>query len=228
MTPFVLEHLVREPGGASSGRPPALILLHGLRSNEQDLLHLAPRLDPRFFVVSVRAPVVMGPAAYAWYNVQFLPDGYLIDAERAEHSRRLVLDFVDQVGASYPIDKARVFLMGFSQGAAISLAAALSSPRRFAGVVAMSGRYLEELQPSLAPGEELSGLPALAVHGLHDNVIPIGHGRALRDALSRLPIGLTYREYEMAHEVTRESLEDVAAWLRARLDEAGDWRRAGA
>ena len=38
-------------------RAPLLLLLHGIGSNEQDLFGLVPYLDPRFFVVSLRAPL---------------------------------------------------------------------------------------------------------------------------------------------------------------------------
>jgi predicted esterase len=38
--------------------------------------------------------------------------------------------------------------------------------------------------------------------------------------LAELPVELTYREYEMAHEVSAESLEDVTKWITARLDRA--------
>ena len=61
---------------------PLLILLHGVGSNEQDLIGLAPALDPRFFVVSARAPITLGYGAYGWYHVQFLTTGYIMDHER--------------------------------------------------------------------------------------------------------------------------------------------------
>jgi phospholipase/carboxylesterase len=48
-------------------------------------------------------------------------------------------------------------------------------------------------------------------------VLPIDNGRASRDLLQRLPVELTYREYPMGHEVSAQSLADVAAWLSARL-----------
>nr|MBA2732595.1 phospholipase [Acidobacteriota bacterium] len=66
-----LTHLVRRPVETASSSPPLLLLLHGIGSNEEDLLGLAPYVDERFLVVSARAPIVMGPASYGWFNIEF-------------------------------------------------------------------------------------------------------------------------------------------------------------
>ena len=70
----------------------------------------------------------------------------------------------------------------------------------------------------IAKGDKLKDFPVLWVHGVNDNVLPISHGRAARDQLGALPVDLTYKEYQMAHEVSGESLHDVAAWLTSALD----------
>jgi phospholipase/carboxylesterase len=86
------------------------------------------------------------------------------------------------------------------------------------GVVAMSGRLLPEVLPHVAPPDTLRGLRILLQHGTADQVLPIHHGRTARDRLAALPLDLTYREYDMGHQVSDESLADAAAWLHARLD----------
>ena len=82
----------------------------------------------------------------------------------------------------------------------------------------MSGRILPEIRPLIASPERLAGLPLLVVHGLGDTVLPIQHGQASRALLQDLPVQLDYREYRMGHEVSAESLADVAAWLTNRID----------
>jgi phospholipase/carboxylesterase len=223
MSDFSLIHAVREPAGNTREPAPLLLLLHGVGSNEQDLIGLAPALDPRFFVVSARAPITLGYGAYGWYHVQFLPTGYIMDHDEAESSRKLVLKFVDELTRSYNVDPKRVFLMGFSQGCILSLAAALTEPRKFAGVVGMSGRMLPELTPKIAPPDQLAGLPVMVVHGTYDNVLSIDLGREIRSELEKVPVALTYREYEMGHQVSERSLADISAWLDVQL-EAPDWR----
>lgn len=218
MSGLSLVHLVREPTRPVGGPAPLLLLLHGVGSNEQDLMGLAPSLDPRFFIVSARAPIKLGPQSFGWYHVQFTGTGHIIDPEEAEHSRQLLLKFVDELADAYPIDSHRVFLMGFSQGCIMSVAAALTAPQKFAGIVGMSGRLLPDILTKAALAEQLKDLPILIVHGTFDSVLQIDYGRAIRDALQKLPVDLTYREYPMAHHVSEESLTDVTAWLTARLN----------
>ena len=44
----------------------------------------------------------------------------------------------------------------------------------------MSGRLLPEVEPKIAPAEELRGLPLIVVHGTADEVLQISYGRAIR------------------------------------------------
>lgn len=213
-----LTHLVREPGRGTQTAPPLLLLLHGIGSNEEDLFGLAPYLDERFLVVSARAPVALAYGGYGWFQIDFTPGGMVADVEQAKKSLAMLPGFVDELVETYGADGRRVHLMGFSQGAMMSLALTLTSPEKVAGVVAMSGRLPEQVLGLELDLEALNGTPVLVTHGLYDPVLPIENGRAVRDYLAGLPIELTYREYPMAHEVSMESLRDVTAWLTKTLD----------
>ena len=213
-----LVHLIHEPTQRLSNPPPLLLLLHGVGSHERDLFDLASYLDGRFFIVSARAPNVLAPGSYAWFHVEFTPAGLVIDPQEAEGSRLMLLRFIDELIEAYHLDPKRVYLMGFSQGAIMSLSLALTRPDKLAGAVSMSGRILPEVLPLMAAPEALKGLPIFVAHGTADVVLPIHYGRASRDLLSSLSADLTYHEYPMGHHVTTESLGDIAAWLHERLD----------
>jgi phospholipase/carboxylesterase len=217
-----LTHIVRPPQtpAPEGTRPPLLILLHGVGSNEQDLMELASYLDPRFLVVSVRSPLTLGPGAYGWYPVMFTPQGAVGDTKQAIASREKLTAFLGEAVEAYGADPRRVYLLGFSQGAIMSLLVGLKRPDLVAGIVPMSGRLLPEALADRATDDALQGLSVFAVHGTRDNVLPVSGGRAIRDELSKLPVALTYREYDMGHQVSADSLADVSAWLTARLDDA--------
>lgn len=214
-----LVHLVRRPTVATKGLPSLLLLLHGIGSNEQDLMALAPDLDGRFLVVSARAPIIMGPGSYGWYRTEFTPDRRVIDPNEPVSSRAALLRFVDELVETYEVDPHGVYLVGFSQGAIMAIGIAVMRPEWLAGVVAMSGRALPSLVDGPVAPEKLAGLPILVVHGTEDPVLPVENGRRIRDLLAPLPVDLTYREYRMGHQVSMESLRDVATWLSTRLDE---------
>ncbi len=219
MKTLPLVHLVRQPI-IEAGTPPLLLLLHGIGSNEHDLYGLAPFLDKRFLIISVRAPNTLGPGSYAWFEADFTPQGPVINPEQAEASRKTLITFLKEAITAYGADPKQVYLMGFSQGAIMSASVALTQPELVAGAVLMSGRILPEIRPLIASSEELSGFPFLVVHGTVDMVLPITHGRASRELLSSLPVDLTYHEYPMGHEVNQESLSDVTTWLTEQLDKA--------
>ncbi len=219
MNTLPLVHLVRQPI-IEAGTPPLLLLLHGVGSNEHDLYGLAPFLDKRFLIISVRAPITLGAGSYAWFEVDFTPQGPVINPEQEEASRETLISFLKEAIMAYGGDPKQVYLMGFSQGAIMSASVALTRPELVAGAVLMSGRILPEIQPLIASHEELAGFPFLVVHGTADMVLPISYGRTSRELLSSLPVDLTYNEYPMGHEVSQASLRDVTAWITERLDQA--------
>ena len=216
-----LVHSVRPPAAganAESTRPPLLILLHGVGSNERAMAQLAPSLDPRFVVVSVRSPLTLGPNAYGWFHVTFTADGPVIVPAEAETGWKLIAQFIDEAVERYDADPARVFVGGFSQGAIMALATLLTAPEKVAGAVAMSGRLLPEVLPHVATDDALRGKPVLVVHGESDEKLGIHLARWAREQLDRFPIDLTYRELPMGHTITQESLGVVAGWLTKELD----------
>ena len=207
----------RTPG---TGKPPLLVLMHGIGSDEHDLAGLATHVDGRFDIRSARGPIRLGPGQFAWFEVSTAADGSRrINPAQAESSRLTVLRFVDEALAADGADPDRVYLAGFSQGGIMAFAVSLSEPERIAGAVAMSSRILPEMEPRHAGADRLTGLPLLVVHGTRDQVIPIASGRASQALLSKVPVQLTYREFPMAHQITPESLDLFASWLTEHLDQ---------
>lgn len=209
-------HLVsRPPRAPSPGPAPLLVFLHGIGADEQDLLPLAGHLDPRFHVASLRAPNVAEPMGYAWYQLDWRYQPPRPDLAQAAESRAVLVDFLERAPAAFGTDPARTFLFGFSQGAAMSLAALLERPALVRAAVLHSGRVVQGQAP---PPASLPGVEVLVLHGRLDPVLPPARGREIRDLLAPL-LGarLEHREYDAAHEVTAETLADAAAWLATRV-----------
>lgn len=170
-----LTHLAQPPRQLSSGKPPLLLLLHSVGSHEQDLFGLAPALDPRFFVVSARGPVTLGPGAFGWYRVQWTDAGPQHVPAEAEAGRVAASHFIKEAVAAYGLDARRVYVMGFSQGAITSLSLALTEPHKTAAVVVMSGRLLSEVAAHIH-GQGLVDYPFFVAYGTQDTVLPIMYG----------------------------------------------------
>lgn len=212
---MTLEHAVRAPAGGAPP-PPLVLLLHGLGADERDLLPLARGLDPRFLVVSARAPY-LAPPGFAWYAIDRAAMPPRIDPAEVEASREALEELVPELCVSYGADPARVFVFGFSQGAVLGYALALARPDLVRGLVAHSGRLLPQSLSRAAPAAALARLEALVLHGAEDDVLPVARGREAPLLLAPL-LGprVEYREYALGHGISPESLGDAARWLADR------------
>jgi phospholipase/carboxylesterase len=210
-----LPHLKRPHASlAPNTKPPLLILLHGFGSNEADLFSFADALDERFLVLSPRAPRTLLQGGYAWFDLGFRPDGSLTHApEQVLAAQQGLISFIREVIAAYDADPTRVYLLGFSQGAMMSALVALTEPKLIAGAVMMSGLIPAEVQPLIAPPEQLKSLRLFLGHGIGDEVVPIAEGRAAHALLDSLHVQHEYCEYPIGHHFSDESLDDVLRWL---------------
>lgn len=203
------------------GRPPLLVLLHGVRGNELGMEAIAEAMDPRFLALSVRGPYQSGPDAYRWFDVQFTANDLLIDSAEAESSRRALLQFINDAVMGFGADPRRVYLLGFSQGATLAWSLALTAPQRLRGVVGIAGRVLPEVAPLVAPAADLRHLTVLIQHGQRDPVVDPARGRDARDLFAELGLMLGYREYDAAHQLCPAMLLDAQIFLSAQLDRLG-------
>jgi len=213
-----LIHAIFEPRG--DGPHPTIVALHGRGASALDLLGLAPYLcGGRCLVLCPQAPLQIplgpsGPVGYAW-----LPStgGGPPDLAAVQAAHEALQAFLDAALARYPCDPRRLVLLGFSQGGMMAYHLGLRQPGRFAALVALSTRLpsavLDQL-PDLAAAQQL---PILIQHGSRDEVIEVGQARQAVEALRPLRLSVTYREYDMGHEINARSLTDLSAWLQERV-----------
>ncbi len=107
------------------------------------------------------------------------------------------------------IDRERIWLGGFSDGASFSLALGISYGNIFRRVYAGAPGLM---QPIAANGKP----PIFVSHGKSDPTMPIDvTSRQFVPRLKRLGYDVTYREYEGRHQLPPEILREVIAWMAA-------------
>jgi predicted peptidase len=113
------------------------------------------------------------------------------------------LELVDKLAATLPIDRSRIYIVGFSMGASTGWHAMLLRPHLFAAAVLASGT-----PPERSNAASLGTMPLLITHGNVDPENPFEPDRAMYAAL-RLHGGnaARFREYDnMAHAVPPDML----------------------
>lgn len=162
--------------GAAPGEAKALVVfLHGYGADGADLLGLADVLAPHLPGAAFVAPdaperCVGGGFGYQWFPIPWL-DGSpqaAADAGLAASAKDLN-GFLDARLAEEGLTADRLVLIGFSQGAMMSLEIAPRREEAVAGVVAISGRLL---RPDALAAEAKVKPPVLLIHGDQDQVVP--------------------------------------------------------
>jgi phospholipase/carboxylesterase len=213
MNKLSLDYLIREPK-IKLDKNPLLLLLHGYGSNAEDLFSFANELPDTYYVISAKAPYDIQYGSYAWYAINFDADqNKFSDNEQAKSSRDLIAGFIDELILNYSIDAKAVSLLGFSQGAILSYAIALSHPEKINKVIALSGYINEEILEENYRNNDFSKLSIFASHGVVDQVIPVTWARKTTPFLDTLGIESIYKEYPIGHGISPQIFSDFQNWL---------------
>jgi phospholipase/carboxylesterase len=210
--------LLHRPTAASPGnRTPLLVLLHGKGANEEDLFGLAQYFDPRFMVISLRAPHEIAPGYYRWYERIETPQGTVFDEAEIEASRRWLIQTIDDAVVTLNADPQQVHLLGFSQGGAMALALALTAPHRLRSVTSIAGRLLRACLPFAAPAEAIRSLHLLIQHGTQDEMVPHAESLAACAHFAELGLQPVFKDYPAGHTISPAMLKDALEFLRGQL-----------
>ena len=212
-----LHHIIR-PSQKTDGKAPVMFMLHGYGSNEDDLFSFASELSDELCIISIRAPHNLMPSAFAWYAIHFDEDaGKWTDKAQAKASLNNIASFIDQAVEAYDLDQTNVSLLGFSQGAILSYALALSHPKKIKKVIALSGYIEEDILDPKYTSNDFSDLSCYCSHGTVDQVIPVEWARKTPTFLEALDIEHTYEEFPVGHGVAPQNFFSFKKWLDARI-----------
>ncbi len=203
----------------------SVIWLHGLGADGHDFVPIVPELKlpetpgVRFVFPHARVrPVTlnMGMRMRAWYDIKSLTAEGRADEAGIREAIAVLAGFIAAERAA-GIPSERIVIAGFSQGGAIALHGALRHAEPLGGILGLSC-YLP-LQSMLAGelAEANRQTPILMCHGLHDPVLPIALGVMACNWLRASGYRVEWKEYPMQHQVCLPEIQDIAAWLRARL-----------
>jgi len=191
------------------------LVLHGLGDSASGWRPAAPyfALDSMGWIFA-NAPLPYHDG-FSWFDI---PQDFAIDLAQVRRSRAMLSELIAHLLIELEIPSEQLFLLGFSQGCLMVVDAALRQPRRFAGVVGISG-FLVGLQDFPAAfGPHALAQPILMTHGLYDPMIPIDFVRGQKDDLQRLGLHLDWKEYPKEHSLDpQREIGDISAWMRGKM-----------
>ncbi len=181
----------------------AMILVHGRGASAEDILELAREFPaPGFAYLAPQA------AGHEWYPYSFMAP--LESNEPGLSSGLTVIASLLSQIAEAGILAERTILLGFSQGACLSLEFAARNARRYGGVVGLSGGLIG---PSGTPRDypgSLENTPVFLGCSDKDFHIPKARVELSAQELQRLGGNVTMRLYpSMGHTVNRDEVRVV-------------------
>ena len=196
---------------------PLVLMIHGYGSNEDDLFSFARLLPENYKIVSLRAPYSLPYGGFSWYGINLDDSSNIkINISQAKDSILKIKDFVEnELKSKYSFDINNICLIGFSQGTILSYALSLNYPNLFKRIIALSGKINMDLIDEVV--KDYSDLKYFCSHGIQDQVIPVNFSRKSISWLKSQNINHTYKEYEMAHNVSQENFYDFLDWMKLNL-----------
>jgi phospholipase/carboxylesterase len=181
------------PKGYKVDRPvPLLLWLHGAGGTGQVGDSLAALADEFGFIV-------LAPDSREWTWGAILG--------RWEADLEFIQKAIRQVTSQYSVDRRRIFVGGFSDGASFSLSLGISYGDTFKRVYAGSPGVMQPIEANGKP-------PIFISHGTEDQTMPIDvTSRKFVPRLKALGYEVTYREYQGRHQLPPEILREAIEWI---------------
>lgn len=200
--PGGVPYLLRE-GRREDGR--LILLLHGYTGDERVMWALAHTLPETATVASLRGlyPAAMG--GYQWAEKHGGLEAGVEDFQAAAAAVRAVEEALSEASS---MSDGVLYLVGFSQGAAVAFAAAALETLRPQGIVSLAG---------FLPTGDVQGLRGMRVfwgHGRRDELVPIERARA---DVERLRLGgaqVHFCEADVGHKLGAECTRGLVQWFQ--------------
>ncbi|HST62158.1 MAG TPA: alpha/beta fold hydrolase [Longimicrobium sp.] len=185
----------------------AVVMVHGRGASPESILTLAPPLDrPEFAYL---APAAAGGA---WYPNRFMAP-IPSNEPGITSGMQAIADVLAQVEAA-GIPPERTVLLGFSQGACLSLEYAARNARRYGGVATLSGGLIGPEGTPRDYAGSLDGTPVFLGCSDVDFHIPAARVEQSAQIIAQLGGDVTLRLYPgMGHTVNDDEIAHVQAIL---------------
>jgi predicted esterase len=202
---------IRIAGEPISRARAAMLMLHGRGASAEDILSVTNELDqPGFAYLAPQA------AGNTWY-----PNRFLVPLAQNEPWLSSALAFIEDVlaeiiNAGIPCEK--IILLGFSQGACLTLEFAARNAQRYGGIVGLSGALIGPEDTPRDYPDSLATTPVFLGCSDVDFHVPKEHVQQTAEVMEHLGGEVTLRLYpNMGHTINQDELDFVRGMMQTLL-----------
>jgi predicted esterase len=179
--------------------PVTVLLLHGSGGDENDLLPVARAIVPGAAFLSPRGKVVD----------QCLRRFFALDRSDVKERTAELAEWIGDAAKQYGIDPARLYALGYSNGANIAAASMLLYPGSIAGACLFRSRAM--VSPEALPA--LEGTPVLISAGQSDHLITVEDAEALARLLTSAGARVDLAIQNAGHDLTPADFSLAKQWF---------------
>ena len=180
-----------------------MVMVHGRGASAKDILTLTDHFDAEGF-----AYLAPQAANHTWYPQRFLVPQK--DNEPWLSSAKDTLGRALQMALDADIPYEKIILLGFSQGACLATEYPARNPKRYGGIIALSGGLIGTDDEITGYSGSLDGTPVFLGCSDVDFHIPKERVQATADALTGIGGVVTMKLYPgMGHTINEDELEHV-------------------
>jgi phospholipase/carboxylesterase len=182
-----------------------LIVLHGTGGDENSLIGIAQAIAPGASIISPRGNVLENGAPRFFKR---LAEGVFDPIEVRSRGQELAR-FIRAAVINYNLDPARVFALGYSNGANAASTVMFVDPEILQGAILL--RPMSVYEPPEVP--DLDGASVLISAGRMDPIVPSESVEKLRDTLEGAGATVTLNWQLVGHNLVPSEMREAAEWL---------------
>ena len=180
-----------------------LIMLHGRGATAEDIISLSQHLN-------LKQTHIIAPQAtnFTWY-----PYGFLSPTEQNEPWLTSALNLINEIVNNVKtagIKSDQIYLLGFSQGACLTLEFAARNAQQFGGVIAFTGGLIGDVINERNYNGDFNKTKIFIGNSDKDPHVPIERSQESKRVMEKLGANVTLKIYPgMGHTIN----EDEISWV---------------